>query len=378
MEVALKMALRAYSKRFGVDDKKKKNLGVLGLKGSYHGDTIGAMNACEAGEGVYTCEWHDSKGFWFDPPTISMRNSKAIIALPEAIACLVEADGSIDLVREAGRDGGKSGGIGVGLALAQAYDVETRVRTRLAKIYAEYIGGVLYKLNESGVELAALVLEPLLMGAGGMIFVDPLFQRVMVEVVRGRQQQDPAPSPGGEDTWKGMPVVFDEVFVGMYRLGHLSASSVIGTHPDISVHAKMLTGGLVPLAVTLAKEGIFNAFLGDRKDQALLHGHSYTAYPIGCEVANETLRQMDKLVGGQEWNRAQTTWGNANMKKAVGIKEERARNIWSFWDPSFVDKLSGLEAVVDTMAMGTVLVIKVNDASRGKLIRCTSARWIFS
>ncbi|EPS97264.1 hypothetical protein FOMPIDRAFT_1061893, partial [Fomitopsis schrenkii] len=70
MEVAIKMALRAYAARnpaATAGGVRRKDLGVLGLKGSYHGDTIGAMDACE--EGVYTCEWHDAKGYWLDPPT---------------------------------------------------------------------------------------------------------------------------------------------------------------------------------------------------------------------------------------------------------------------------------------------------------------------
>jgi dethiobiotin synthetase/adenosylmethionine--8-amino-7-oxononanoate aminotransferase len=58
MEIALKMALRVASKRFGFAPQERKKVGVLGLRGSYHGDTIGSMDACE--EGVYSCEWHQA------------------------------------------------------------------------------------------------------------------------------------------------------------------------------------------------------------------------------------------------------------------------------------------------------------------------------
>ena len=58
-----------------------------------------------------------------------------------------------------------------------------------------------------------------------------------------------------------------------------------GCAPDISCYAKLLTGGLVPLAITASTEDVFDAFRGPTKTHALLHGHSYTAYPVGCAVA---------------------------------------------------------------------------------------------
>lgn len=112
---------------------------------------------------------------------------------------------------------------------------------------------------------------------------DPLFQYILVQVVRentnifgsslptraaGRLDAD---SP---DSWTGLPVVFDEVFTGLYRLGRFSSSSFLQVHPDISVHAKLLTGGLVPLCATVASESVYNAFIGSEKRDALLHGHS--------------------------------------------------------------------------------------------------------
>jgi Aminotransferase class-III len=63
-------------------------------------------------------------------------------------------------------------------------------------------------------------------GAGGMVFVDPLFQRVMVRRCRSR----------------GIPVIFDEVFSGTWRLGAQSAAQLLGVHPDIACYAKLLTG----------------------------------------------------------------------------------------------------------------------------------------
>jgi bifunctional dethiobiotin synthetase / adenosylmethionine---8-amino-7-oxononanoate aminotransferase len=67
-----------------------------------------------------------------------------------------------------------------------------------------------------------------------------------------------------------------KVAVGMYRLGPSSTSSILGEQPDIAVYGKLLSGGYVPLAATLATTETFNAFLGKKKWHALLHGHSFT------------------------------------------------------------------------------------------------------
>ena len=67
-----------------------------------------------------------------------------------------------------------------------------------------------------------------------------------------------------------------KVAVGMYRLGPSTASSILGVYPDIAVYGKMLSGGYMALAATLATSETFDAFLGKKKWHALLHGHSFT------------------------------------------------------------------------------------------------------
>ncbi|KAK0480260.1 onanonoxo-7-onima-8-eninoihtemlysoneda [Armillaria novae-zelandiae] len=325
MEIALKMALRAFTAREGkeFDDMQKKSLGILGLKGSYHGDTIGVMNACE--EGVYTCEWHHAKGYWLEPPTVSMRQGKVVISVPSAFAS------------EASDVQGDS--------LAWVYDVPARLDTPLAHVYREHIEKTLDTLTRKGQTLGALVLEPLVMGAGGMLFVDPLFQRVLVDVVRGPLSSS--------SSWSGLPVIFDEVFVGLYRIGMESTTSVLGIKPDISVYAKILTGGLLPLAVTLASNSIYEAFLSDKKADALLHGHSYTAHAMGCEVANESLRMIDGLSKSNAWKEARAQW------------KSEGDSVWSFWDPVFIETISRMDNVAEVMTLGTVLAIKIRDDDAG-------------
>jgi bifunctional dethiobiotin synthetase / adenosylmethionine---8-amino-7-oxononanoate aminotransferase len=150
MEVALKMALRAFAVREHEQRgntgavERPKNLGILGLKGSYHGDTIGAMDACED-SGVYTCEWHDAKGYWFDPPTVGIQNGKMVITLPPAIAALTAA----------GTTAMNEG------YMQDVYNVNARLDSDLAEVYHRFIQSTLKKLQASGAHrLAALVLEP--------------------------------------------------------------------------------------------------------------------------------------------------------------------------------------------------------------------------
>ncbi|KAG6884936.1 hypothetical protein C0993_007118 [Termitomyces sp. T159_Od127] len=341
MEVALKMALRAWTKRMGVSPATQAKLGVLGLTGSYHGDTIGAMDASEK-KGVYTCEWHEGKGLWIEPPTVAFVDGELRVWMPMTNAWL-ESE-----------------------SVRTVYDVASgsSLRPHIKDLYTRYIEGTLKEYEEKrkavdGPRLAALVIEPLVMGAGGMKFVDPLFQRVLIDVVRsGRADLGLCPVEEGE-AWQGLPVVFDEVFVGLHRIGAESTASLLGVHPDISVNAKVLTGGLVPLAATLAREGIFRAFWGSGKEKALLHGHSYSAHAVGCEVAVETLKEIGRLAQSEEWALAKGRWGDAFPS------EEGENSVWSFWGCEFVERLSRAEGVAEVMALGCVLAIKVEGAQGG-------------
>lgn len=141
-------------------------------------------------------------------------------------------------------------------------------------------------------------------------------------------------------------MIFDEVFTGLYRLGRFSPSTFLGVHPDISVHAKLLTGGLVPLCTTLASEEIFDTFSSDDKADALLHGHSYTAHPIGCQVAVESLAEMQKMDRKGKWN-----WA----------KESSGTTTWSMWPDNLVQRLSQRDNVQGVWALGSVLAIHLKD-----------------
>ncbi|KAI6025012.1 hypothetical protein PISMIDRAFT_90179 [Pisolithus microcarpus 441] len=331
-EVALKMALRAFSAEAvpAMTPVEKQNLGVIGLKGSYHGDTIGAMDATK--ESTYSCEWHRPKGFWFDPPTVSIKRGKLAVSVSNLMPTSVPSTHHFN-------------------SLDALYDVEGRLSSSLAEAYRLFARQTLQAfICAKEQKLAALMLEPIVMGAGGMIFVDPLFQRVLVDLVRDVSLFS---TP--------LPVIYDEVFTGLYRLGLESAIPLLKANPDISVYAKMLTGGTLPLAVTLASDRIFQAFNGESKADALLHGHSYTAHPIGCQVANETLKLIGGLLQKEPWKAAQIKWSTDAKSRST---------IWSFWEPSFAHAVSHLDIVEEVMTLGTVFTVKFNGDNTGYASHC--------
>jgi len=384
------------------------------------------MDACEGGVYNSAVEWHRERGFWFDPPRVGVRDGGQVtVSIPAASWAfdLDLQDTETEFAKWTGgglaahgddRVGSSAAGrtltttvkrgddrtLRVGFsggpslmpyALQYVYDVPQRFAQSdpLIAIYTKYITAVLERLViQEKRRFGALVLEPILLGAGGMVWVDPLFQRVLIDVVRAREDLwshitgniiESDVTLTSSSSWCGLPVIFDEVFVGLYRLGFLSSSSILGTLPDISVLAKILTGGLVPMSVTLASNSIYDAFLGPEKKDALLHGHSYTAHPIGCAVAGKTLdiiREISSGGGdcGQEWTNAKVRWmetpsasplsesaSASHQPTPRSQKPSEKEGIWSLWDPDFVAALSRCQAVDEVMSLGTVLAIQLRD-----------------
>ncbi|KAG8783952.1 hypothetical protein FRC15_004254 [Serendipita sp. 397] len=345
MEVALKMALRWTARLYDESSKDKRDFQVLGLSGSYHGDTIGAMDACEGGIYNSAVEWYKGRGFWLDPPTLGFEKRELRLRIPWSDESLV-----FD-------------------SLPDAYNIPDRQKTTMGELYRTYIQKEITKLVQNGTTFGALILEPLVLGAGGMKFVDPLFQAILVDVVRSMSGVllPPRPKANESDPMPTLPVIFDEVFAGLGRLGFPSISPVLGVKPDIAVYAKLLTGGLVPLAATLASQHIFEAFLGDDKRSALLHGHSYTAYPVGCAVANTSLRLLQEMVRGESFRTAQMDWGivaepsQTYPATSYPPRTKPHQFACSLWSQRFVKELSDLPIIKRAMALGTVLAFELDD-----------------
>ncbi len=124
---------------------------------------------------------------------------------------------------------------------------------------------------------AAVILEPLVQGAGGMRMVRPGFLRAVEQRVRQA----------------GSLLIADEVLAGFGRCGALLASQRAGIHPDLVALSKGLTAGFLPMGITMAKEAIFEEFLGSDPTRTLWHGHSFTANPLGCAAANASLDLLE-------------------------------------------------------------------------------------
>ncbi|KAK8870003.1 dethiobiotin synthase [Kwoniella newhampshirensis] len=360
MEVALKMALRASGRRYGWDGEMGGDVGVIGLRGSYHGDTIGAMDATQASTFNKAVDWYKGRGLWFAPPMVQFVDGKPTVLTtgPDEWATLPETL----------RDESESTPDGWTLpfsSIKQIYDLSARTTTPLADYYRSHIRATLEAQVKAGRQFGALVMEPTCLGAGGMVFVDPLFQACIIEVVRasgdlfggkawhGKSYQAELEGlPGREAAeWQGLPVIYDEVFSGLHRFGYNTASTVLKHNPDISAYAKILTGGLLPLSATVATKSIFEAFLSDKKVDALLHGHSYTANPIGCSVALRAVELVEAYEEKDGWKEEKEMWD----------VESHSEDRWSFWDEKFVKGVSEMKGVKGSMAMGTVFALELED-----------------
>lgn len=269
VEVAIKMGLKLYQKRHQVDEDQVDQYDwvVCAQEDCYHGDTLGVMDVAEPSifnEGQHP--WYEPKGLFLPTPTLGFEDGILRVAFPDDEA----PDGNEHTFD----------------SIEQAMDVRARMLTSLFSHYKEVIEMQWLVYEHSGVnrKIGSLLIEPVLMGAGGMKFVDPLWQRALMEIARSRS----------------VPIIFDEVASGLHRVGVSSCREILQADPDISCYAKLLTGGLLPLSVTLASEEVFDTFLGDEKGQALLHGHSYTAHPVGCVSALQALDAYHAVLDNQD------------------------------------------------------------------------------
>ncbi|CAN7067197.1 bifunctional dethiobiotin synthetase/7,8-diamino-pelargonic acid aminotransferase, mitochondrial [Brassica rapa] len=322
IEIALKMAFR----KFCVDhetllglsedaeEKKHVDVKVLALRGSYHGDTLGAMEAQAPSPytGFLQQPWYTGRGMFLDPPTVFISNGAWNLSLPESFPQTASEESGTFTTRD------------------EIFD-KSRDTSVLATIYSAYVSEQLqeYSKSSQSAHVGALIIEPVIHGAGGMHMVDPLFQRVLVNECRNRK----------------IPVIFDEVFTGFWRLGVETTADLLGCKPDIACFAKLLTGGMIPLAVTLATDAVFDSFSGDSKLKALLHGHSYSAHAMGCATAAKAI----------EWFKDPET--NHNIDSQRGTLRE-------LWDEELVLQISSHCAVERVVVLGTVFALELKvDAS---------------
>ena len=133
-------------------------------------------------------------------------------------------------------------------------------------------------LRERGAEIAGVILEPILQGAGGMILWPP-------EFVAGARRLC---------NQFGTLLIADEVLTGFGRTGKMFACEHADITPDLLCISKALTAGYLPLGATLVTESIYNAFLSRDRARTFFHGHSYTANPLACAVALASLELFEE------------------------------------------------------------------------------------
>jgi adenosylmethionine-8-amino-7-oxononanoate aminotransferase len=182
---------------------------ILGFTGGYHGDTLGTMAICDPEEGMHSL-------------FTGLLPQHPVIPLP--------------------RDA----------ASTAAFDAFLHAKAKT---------------------IAAIIIEPLVQGAGGMVLHPP-------EVLRHLRKT--------ADHY-GITLIFDEIFTGFGRTGTMFAFEQAGVVPDIITLSKALTGGTSPLAATIASDTLFEAFLSDSPATALMHGPTFMANPLGCAAANASL-----------------------------------------------------------------------------------------
>ena len=142
-------------------------------------------------------------------------------------------------------------------------------------------------LSEHGDRIAAVIMEPLVQGAAGMIVHPPGYLRAVRELC----------------TRHGVLLICDEVATGFGRTGTMFACQQEGVTPDLMCVAKGLTGGYLPLAATLTTEEVYRSFLGEFAEfKTFFHGHTYTGNPLACAAALATLDVLasERIVEGLE------------------------------------------------------------------------------
>jgi adenosylmethionine-8-amino-7-oxononanoate aminotransferase len=126
--------------------------------------------------------------------------------------------------------------------------------------------------------IAGLIVEPLVQGAGGMLFHDAATLQRLRELADRH----------------GLLLIFDEIFTGFGRTGSMFACEQAGIVPDIVTLSKALTGGTLPLAATVARKPVFEAFWSDDPKAALMHGPTYMGNALACAAANASLDLFER------------------------------------------------------------------------------------
>ena len=257
------------------------NRGIAGrtkfvaFKGGYHGDTTGAMAVCDPGSGMHAM-----------------------------FAGLLPAHFIVDL------------------------PCEEESAAALARLLDRHAG-----------EIAGILVEPLVQGAGGMRFHDVAVLRALRAAA---DRHD-------------LLLIFDEIFTGFGRTGSLFACEAAAVVPDIVTLSKALTGGTLPLAATVATGKVFEAFWSQDPARALMHGPTYMANALACAAANASLDLFEeeprlRQIAGIAEAMAQ---GLAPCRGMPGVKDVRVQGAIGVVE---LDRIENLDAMRARFAQEGVFV----------------------
>ncbi len=169
-------------------------------------------------------------------------------------------------------------------------------------------------------EFAGLIVEPLIQGSAGMRTYRAEWLEKLLKLARKYE----------------VLVIFDEVMTAWGRTGKMFAMNHITEIPDIVCLSKGLTGGVLPLGLTVASDKIYNAFLSEDKTKALLHGHSFTGNALACAAACASIELFEE----------KSTW--LNIQKLVDSNN------------SFKNTIEKHKQVSEVRQCGTILAIELN------------------
>ena len=229
-EIALKMSVH-YWRNLGEPEKSR----FVSLAGSYHGETVGALAVTD------------------------------VAIFRDAYAPLVRAGATVPSPDARLSAPGES-----------AVDVARRAAAALEA-----------HLTEHHAQTAALIVEPLVQGAAGMVMYDPEYLRLARALC---------------DRYR-VHLIADEIAVGCGRTGSFFACEQAGIWPDFLCLSKGISGGYLPLSLVLTTDAVFGAFYDDSAARAFLHSHSYTGNPLACRAALATLdifEQDDVLAANRD------------------------------------------------------------------------------
>ena len=152
-------------------------------------------------------------------------------------------------------------------------------RSNSTVVKAQWLKAIESALSEHTGQIAGIILEPLIQGAGGMLISPQGFLKELAALVK---------------RWDTLLIV-DEVMTGFGRTGKMWACEHEAVTPDILCAAKGLAAGYLPLAATLTTNEVYNAFLGEYKDlKTFFHGHTFTGNPLACAVALESIAIFER------------------------------------------------------------------------------------